>query len=1501
MAIQDTSALVLDALSVLNDPRPHPKQPVLGNGIYLRWFPGPNRGFPLNGGYVLLRRRVGGPPPAPVCLGPLLAQSAAQVIGTQTSFTTAIGTLAETGAPHLAVLPLPTGGPGIGAVNFDKQVLSFTLPAGVTASSFTVRLRFHWGPTMATVVGKRQGAVVFTQQVIPPGPPPSSPEVTVTATSGPFDRIELTGLWSDLLDLCYVATAPAAAASAATTALPGNGWELVPNLAAPITLPLTHPAYPASAGAESIAASLARATSRFHYGAWGDAFRSAPRTAGPGAVTLTGGSAIAAGSGTNWTADLIGKMICVPKGGTNYTAYAVMDVLAPDRVVLSRAYSGATLAAAPYDLLEGDDFAELHDRVACLVESPGGMRAAASPPDPDRGTVASGKYVQPSNGAAGVQGIGTQWTASLAGTSIEIGPYRSDAGYVADAVAYRIQSVESASHLTLDRPFAGPPVSTPVKADFRIAAGLGSSGGDAPAISLAPMELIELSALFPGYAQALGLSWIDTAVQPGDVFDYLILADHQNRFAMTPANAVAWVNGTPNFAGDGVDGYVFAGVHHVGTAALAAPSQTALFSLPCGTARISLANPNRATADAGMSVQDAATWKNAAAGQPAPVMLNLWRFARGTDAANLLPVGNLSAYQDLGAIVPFAAAAAPTGQLPAGWPAVPIHFLDPGPDGTGLDVGWYSYRLNAVDGFGRYSAISPPVPWTVVPPATPAVADAVHLEDRIAPPPPAGVQAWVLDEKDPYLQRDATYAAWKAAFAQSAPPIGLRVRWRWPWRHRNQGPDLREFRLYGRSRPLNARIGQLISVAPVTGQPAKSAVTIDLGAPDGTAPNAYANADLHAADRSYRILASQGGATVTLTVQNGGPSQTERPTGTDGAIVIPSGHALAQELLDPSKWDPWLAAVPANLAGTRDDVELVADASTKTGLQGTAATWNAATRTLALNGMPDLSNVVAASDLVYVAATGASLANLQFFFSIDAVDASARTLQLGGTPAQLSALAAGAPFAWMIGWPVRLYEVLLPAPNVPAIQAAPNLDIAALVSPSLAQPVAYGSIGVSSADWRDEIADRYKPARNRKGNESFLAAPAPVFRVLRDPPPAPAYTWTATRLWATKADYHDRSYFTMRWNKPAQGPYSAHVFRAMDTSLFLAQWNLTAPLGAPATGAPPGLAPFLASFNASKSADKMREASQLYDALDDATLGWLAAQPALLGAYMQVTIVPLPLADPAVQDRLGPDDDPQTFSGPKPTVCAYVDTLDGKSSNRYFYRVMLLDGAQNRGPLGAPTPPVYLPKVVPPKAPVMTKIAGGEGAIALRWIASRDADVFAYRVYRSETADRAEDVRTMSAVTELKAASLQPSAQHEIAWTDQHAPVGRELFYRVTALDTQNPPNESAPSKTGTGRAVDTVPPKAPVLTIAEWDTSGSTPAVRLVIKTDAAECDITRRAEKETLWKPVGAPAQSGTGKIVFVDAAPPHGVKLAYRAVARNRAGIPSPPSAITTLEAK
>ena len=113
-----------------------------------------------------------------------------------------------------------------------------------------------------------------------------------------------------------------------------------------------------------------------------------------------------------------------------------------------------------------------------------------------------------------------------------------------------------------------------------------------------------------------------------------------------------------------------------------------------------------------------------------------------------------------------------------------------------------------------------------------------------------------------------------------------------------------------------------------------------------------------------------------------------------------------------------------------------------------------------------------------------------------------------------------------------------------------------------------------------------------------------------------------------------------------------------------------------------------------------------YDKLSVDALRVLAGLPGNERAFYQITIDPLDPDSPTTANRLGPDNDDSFMVDP--TLRAYVATLDGRSKNRYFFRAAYVDRANNLSALGLSSPPVHLPDVTPPRAPVFTRALAGD-------------------------------------------------------------------------------------------------------------------------------------------------------------------------------------------------
>ncbi|PYQ26989.1 MAG: hypothetical protein DMF56_21805 [Acidobacteria bacterium] len=1640
MALQDRDYLALDGLSILGDPRPSPLQPVIEDGIHLRWAFGAKRAFPLHG-YHLFRRGYG--EPGEHCLSRYFANlpiggsgrqtldtpfgqfSTAEIVATDDfepracselsltngalRFDLPLGMAASRVVAKIGILP-STPSETVDQINFrtwppgdvpnplDAQGFRFqefrpgaglpsirvlstflgvglecnlqlviTLPRpafdGVVAMSqtggLTVAMTFHrednsvissiafGGPAggfasdisngTTRIVIDASGAGALLHQIVAKsreteatiffsaihGDKTSTPVVVhgafgsiatadVTANEITAVAIDSGDSGAALVDLCFwPAAIPILPVESDDIPLirrrpsgsppvrePGP-WTMVQNFPYPLRLPITHPRYPAATGSESLAANRTQAAQRIRYGTVNDALSAQPATPGSGTLTLLPGSALAKGSGTAWDESLVGRVLYP---ASTDTAFAIMAVTAPDRMILSRPYTGGTqLSNVAYAFSAEDFFGQLHDQLGALLSEPLGMRAATMPPalesDPARKVILT-------NGSAVVQGQGTAWSRDLEGLLLEVGTNRD---------LYRINSINPANQqLTLHAPYAGTSATTV----YRIVSRSPNNRIESePALSIPPLDLLELASLSPAYAQILGLYWNDRSAEAKATYDYIVIADHDGRFHGDGQTALRWLNGSPDFAGDGVDGaQLAASITHTGSGALPPPAALRVFALPAGRPRQTLDRSDLADSEAGLSITDLTSWPSLPAAQQ-PLLLDVWRLSHGTQTPAASPPAPAAYTQPIDRFAPSGRPAASLAPRPQGWPdPASIHYLDPGNDG--LDIGWYSYRLSAIDLWGRFSALSPPIPWVAASGAQ-LHSYAVHLEDTTPPPPPTDVLAWVLEPetvKDPARIRDAAYLQWRQNIGPNT--LGLRLRWRWPWSHALRAPDLAEFRIYAQSTPLNARFHHIVSVSPATSDPTRSDVVF--GAADNAPNDAYVQALLQVDDRAYPIEASSGSSALHLRVRNGGPLHNEAPAADrDATIVLPVGHPLHRDLFDPLLWERWLAAVqqtsPPNASVTygvdgledpsivtyedqnnplqgqsaawnqsavtihdlpsgsvlidvRPGIDVIALASdvpplyavleidsvdatagavrpvmpapswlasgtyrwsigpAERLLWGTAGRWNAAARAIDLPRQPDLSRVRPNIDRIYLRVGAASTPEiLDHFFDIAAVDAVTRRLVLNG---KLALLTDGALYEWRVGTPSRVYEIFLPA-------SASDDDpkVGTWLAPSLAEPVVYATLGVSAADKRTERPDR-RPNRTpaRPGNEGVLASPATIFRVQREIPDPPAeVSWATSRLTATRAGYAGKSRFTVRWTKPpaAMRPhYRAVIFRAMDQTLFLTDWEGQRPPLALTTADPafpaawPGArktqtANELAAAQALwTAAATFADAEPHYAALSDDAVSVLANLPGNGEAFAQITIDALSLADPAQDDRLGPDDDPATFPGPSANLNAWLDTLDGLSRNRYLYKVAFVDSAHNRGPLGNSTPPVYLPRVVPPRTPVITKVVGGEREVTIQFALNREPDLAEYRIYATDDEVKSRDVRLMQKVGTLLQSSIAPNAASAEFADDGNLIGRRRYFYRLTAVDLSG--NESEPTAAHVGVAVDTTVPRAE-WTVQTW------------------------------------------------------------------------------------
>ena len=203
-----------------------------------------------------------------------------------------------------------------------------------------------------------------------------------------------------------------------------DGWEAIPGLPYPLTLPLTHPDYPAASAPERLDDARQLCRDRVHYRRGDtarvrDALSPPPRTlSAAGAVTVEADSPVVLGQGTQWDDSLTGGVLRVDGEETGYT---VLSVLRSDRLLLTRPHPvGAR--GAPYRIDE-DPTGQLHDTLALLLA--GGPGAGPMPQRVLPRPVAAEGELRVERDAADrprkvVGDVGVSWPTDLEGLALRL-------------------------------------------------------------------------------------------------------------------------------------------------------------------------------------------------------------------------------------------------------------------------------------------------------------------------------------------------------------------------------------------------------------------------------------------------------------------------------------------------------------------------------------------------------------------------------------------------------------------------------------------------------------------------------------------------------------------------------------------------------------------------------------------------------------------------------------------------------------------------------------------------------------------------------------------------------------------------------------------------------------------------------------------------------------------------------------------------------------------------
>lgn len=1080
-------------------------------------------------------------------------------------------------------------------------------------------------------------------------------------------------------------------------------------------------------------------------------------------------------------------------------------------------------------------------------------------------------------GETSVQGVGTNWderltdavfiidgqltrytVASVSGpTALELDRPYVGRGYpdwdqaytIYERAVSRIGRVLGPTELELDRPHDGPTHDS--GRSSRIVGLLtGDDGtGDGPSITLSaqyPLETLLLASIDPAVSQLLGTYWVDTTVQTDTAYDYLIVADYSGDVWFTGSRGGVFESDDQNLMNQFVSWLVDRAERDLldaflvpelvrGTADPPSPTE------PRDVRVYDLPELPSSGADGGRHAAGVRWNRPRVQGRlpvDTPTLHYLWRHPLHDDPGSTPPAA--SAYDPIGRADPvtdlleeadpfLVTADGNRDSAVPGWPAESVFAVD-----GQRPAGWYSYRVSGMDLFGRHTALSDPGTWYDRETTTQAVHGpfpdapdfAVELRSRLPPPPPTGVTAAVLDPQDPADADDPAAVAWWNA---NGSRVALRIRWAWPATFAEQAPETDAFECYFQPGSLNSHAGTVTAVsegADTTRITTSLSHTVDPtdATTDPLLPGAFAGGALQLVGARYTVVDSgdAGGLWVDVLNREGPDGPVVPTTGADCSLAVPAVFSRGTAVVvdgdtlvtgENTGWREAHEGRPFRLT-TTNETYTVATVESPSRIRldrPYAAPPNRTDRDPDATGGPSLEATAYAID--HPASTDYSEARA-WAVAVDdvAIDAD---LQNRRTPEG-----------------DRFYETIVPAPGADGGAFDPG------VGPG-ESPVVHANVGV--------CARIDTPEETLRGD---IGGPAPVARPHRDRPRPPEIPpLPSTVDWATRPDYDGQSHYTIRWEQPPAGE-AVHVYRAMDRTLFRVDWERRQTSGAYVLDAddlqyfPPDVRggepaerqrrdEIAATLTTGLDVDTFADAEAVYTRLAPDELHTLAALPGTEPAFTQLTTEPLPATDaPNVR---GPDfesGDPGPGSQSGSGLCAYVDSFDGRSRNRYLYRVGSVDEAHNRSEtLSFPTPPTQARDGVPPEKPVVTSILAGHAdetepgdrQITLRWNVVRSPDLVRYRVFRTDDPDATRDVRLMDETTTLSVPIPEDgdplvTGRREnatIVWTDDDRDAGQVWHYRVVAEDDAG--NASTPSTSVGSRAFDTTPPTPPALTAVEW------------------------------------------------------------------------------------
>lgn len=689
---------------------------------------------------------------------------------------------------------------------------------------------------------------------------------------------------------------------------------------------------------------------------------------------------------------------------------------------------------------------------------------------------------------------------------------------------------------------------------------------------------------------------------------------------------------------------------------------------------------------------------------------------------------------------------------PKAWPEQRMFYVN-----AASSPGTYDYRISAVDIFGRMSRYTN---WA-----------SVDLR-RTVPPPPSDIEAKLLDPSDPSLTGDEK--AWVTANNRR----GLKVRWKWTEYLKRQAPDVSAFNIHFQPGWLNAVQGEIES-DPVENGGLLDLYTTYVSSIAAVPENVFAGEKMLMSLTNYNIESSKRDAATgkfIFSIRKPIPATNDYYSTDFGTFKITS---------------------VAEIAGSNN---LEVTTNYMVPVQASVESFVGQTLTIRQKQYTVLS---CKKDVAgYAVFTIHKIyPRRNDFFSIPI---SHQKEPPAGTFID---------YRKVSSWQQMLH-------TEPLIQLSKEQYEIIISDPPLladrTNKVVYAQIGISSV--------------NSEGDEGSVSGPTSIIAVFREPPP-PQRLEDSPNTYASIPNYYGKSSYALRWRKPAETDVRYFVYRAMDETLFSTDKEIRGTVNAAGNPLrsrdPANYAEFLSNFDIvyrSEIEDKVIKPSTIdyvaltKDPLKNILLKALASLSGNENAFSKLH-----------ENAIHPDDtkfanrntDVPAPGATEPVVdynlILYVDeSIDGNADNSYFYRVRTVNEVGALGNFELSTPPIYLPKIIPPDTPRMIMAEGRDRQIVIRWSASLENNVAGYLLYRSEMKEKAQDIRKMLLLKENPADTYSANAVTDPVFVDRQVEPRKKYYYRAIAVNTIS----------GNGRSINIFSNPSPIVTAQSFDMSAPEPPI---------------------------------------------------------------------------